>query len=326
MTRPTEPHATPAPPHDERGPREQSGEPATAAGPSRSDGPQHARRDSPEREAAKQQARKAVAGIGFYTFISLLLAFFALPLLWLATAPFDSSPGLSVSVPDFTLQNFQVMWDNPYALRSIGNSIILAGGTGLLVVVFAALASYALSRVRLPGRDMLLYVLLLLSSIVTGTAAMVPLFNLATELKLIDSQLGVILILTGGLLPSAIFILKDFMDGTPQSYEESARVFGASPLQIVRHIVVPIVRPGLATIAVWSVAQVWGNFLIPFLLLRSPEKSPAAVVMYTFYTEGGQANLALISTFSLLYSVPVILMFLFVSSRYGFRFHGGIKR
>jgi multiple sugar transport system permease protein len=284
------------------------------------------RRDAAEHGAAAAQARRVLRHAGSYTFICLLIAFFALPLLWLLAAPFDSAPGVTVSLPDFTLRNFQVLADNPYALRSLGNSVILAGGTSALTLLFSALAAYALSRVKLPGRDMLLYVLLLLSSIVTGTAAMVPLFNLAFELHLIDSQLGVILILTGGMLPSAIFILKDFMDGTPVSYEESARVFGASPLQIVRHIVVPLVRPGLATIAVWSVAQVWGNFLVPFLLLRSPEKSPAAVVMYTFYTEGGQPNLALISTYSLLYSLPVVVMFLFVSSRYGFRFHGGIKR
>ncbi|TDC21118.1 carbohydrate ABC transporter permease [Streptomyces sp. 8K308] len=271
-------------------------------------------------------ARHALRKIGYYTFCCLLLGFFSLPLLWMVFAPFDSTPTITASLPEFTLGNFQTLLDNPNAMRSLGNSVILAAGTGGLVVVLAALAAYALSRVRIPGRDALLYALLLLSSIVTGTAAMVPLFNLAFELHLIDSQLGVILVLSGGLLPSAIFILKDFMDGTPRSYEESAQVFGASPLQIVRHLVVPLVRPGLATIGVWSVAQVWGNFLVPFLLLRSPEKSPAAVVMYTFYTESGQPDLALISTFSLLYSLPVVLMFLFVSSRYGFRFHGGIKR
>ncbi|MDT0269721.1 carbohydrate ABC transporter permease [Streptomyces sp. DSM 44915] len=271
-------------------------------------------------------ARRHLRTVGRYTFCSLLLAFFALPLLWLAGAPFDDTPGVTAALPSFTLANFETLLDNRYALRSLGNSTVLAAGTAVLVVVCSALAAYALSRVRLPGRDALLYLLLLLSSIVTGTAAMVPLFNLAYELDLIDSRLGVILVLSGGLLPSAVFILKDFMDGTPRSYEESARVFGASPLQVLRHVVVPLVRPGLATIALWSFAQVWGNFLIPFLLLRSPEKSPAAVVMYTFYTEGGQPDLALIATFSLLYSVPVVLLFLLVSSRYGFRFHGGIKR
>lgn len=261
-----------------------------------------------------------------YTFLCLVLAFFAIPLLWLATAPFDRTPKITTSLPDFALDNFRTLLDNPYALDSLLNSVYLAGGTAVLVVAFAALAAYALSRVRVPGRDALLYGLLLLSSIVTGTATMVPLFELAFRLNLIDSRLGVILILTGGLLPAAIFILKDFMDSTPTSYEESARVFGAGPLRIMWDIVTPVVRPGLATVAVWAVANVWGNFLVPFLLLRSPDKAPAAVIMYTLYTEGGQADLRLLSTFSLLYSLPVVLMFVFVSTRYGFRFHGGIKR
>ncbi|MEU7987140.1 carbohydrate ABC transporter permease [Streptosporangium canum] len=258
--------------------------------------------------------------------LAVVAAFFALPMLWLASAPFDAHPSITVSLPEFTLDNFRAILDNPYALGSVGNSIIQAGGAAALVVVLAALAAYALSRVRVPGRDALLYVLLLLSSVVTGTAAMVPIFELASRLDLVDTHLGVVLTVSGGLLPAAIFILKDFMDATPTSYEESARVFGASPLQILRHIVVPVVRPGLATIAVWAVANVWGGFLLQYILLRDPEKSPGSVVLYTLYTEGGQPNLSLISTFSLLYSLPVVLMYLFVSSRYGFRFHGGIKR
>ncbi|MFC4942272.1 carbohydrate ABC transporter permease [Pseudonocardia sp. GCM10023141] len=270
--------------------------------------------------------RDVVRRIGFYVLIALITAFMAIPVLWLVFTPFDRTPDLSVSLPDWTLSNFGKLTDNPYALSSLGNSVLLAVGSMVLVTVFGALAAYALSRVHIPGRDGLLYALLLLSSIVTGTAAMVPIFLLMFQLNLIDSQLGVVLVLSGGLLPAAIFILKDFMDATPRSYEESARVFGAGPLQILRDIVLPVVRPGLATIAVWTVVNVWSNFLTPFILLRSPEKSPAAVVLYTFYTEGGQANLGLISAFSLLYSIPVVALYVFVNRRYGFRFHGGIKR
>ncbi len=261
----------------------------------------------------------------FYAALTLVTAFFALPLLWLVFAPFDRHPALTVKLPEFTLDNFRQLQQNPYAIESLKNSVLIAGGAMVLTVALAAFAAYALSRVRVPGRDGLLYGLLLLSSIVTGTAAMVPIFLLMFQLNLIDSRTGVSLVLTGGLLPAAIFILKDFMDATPRSYEESARVFGASPLQVLRHVVLPIARPGLATIAVWALVNAWGDFLTAYILLRDPDKSPAGVVMYTFYTEGGQANLPLISAFSLLYAVPVVAMYLFVSRRYGFRFHGGIK-
>jgi multiple sugar transport system permease protein len=270
--------------------------------------------------------RELVGRIGFYVVIALITAFMAIPVLWLLSAPFDSAPTLRTSLPEWTWANFTGLLENPYALTSLGNSVLLSVGSMVLVTTLGALAAYALSRVHIPGRDGLLYVLLLLSSIVTGTAAMVPIFLLMFELNMIDSQLGVVLVLSGGLLPAAIFILKDFMDATPRSYEESARVFGAGPLQILRDVVLPVVRPGLATISVWAVVQVWGNFLTPFILLRSPEKTPAAVVLYTFYTEGGQADLGLVSAFSLLYSIPVVAMYVFVNRRYGFRFHGGIKR
>jgi multiple sugar transport system permease protein len=270
--------------------------------------------------------RAVVARVAFYAFVAVVSAFFAVPLLWLLLAPFDRNPTLAVEAPSWTLANFGDVLDNPLALTSLRNSLLLSLGTMALVVACAAFAAYALSRVRLPGRDLLLYVLLLFSSVVTGAAAMVPIFLLVFELGMINAYTGVVLVLSGGLLPAAIFILKDFMDATPRSYEESARVFGASSFQVLRDIVAPVVRPGLAVIAVWSIVNVWGNFLIPFILLRDPDKAPASVVIYTFYTESGQADLHVLSAFALLYSIPVVVMYLIVNRRYGFRFHGGIKR
>lgn len=273
----------------------------------------------------RRSLRTMVSRMLLIVFMVTVGVFFALPLAWLVVAPFDASPSMSVRWPEWTLGNFRTLLENPYALRSIGNSLLLAGGTMAITVTAGTLASYALSRVRLPGRNALLYGMLLLSSIVTGTAAMVPTFQLMNAVGLIDTQLGVMLVLTGGLLPTVIFILKDFMDSVPTSYEESARLYGASRLQVLTHVVVPIARPGIAFVTIWGLVQVWGNFLVPFLLLRSPESQPAAVLMYTFYTEAGQADLRLISAFSLIFVVPVLIVYLIVNRKFGFRFFGGIK-
>jgi multiple sugar transport system permease protein len=278
----------------------------------------------PRREP-REVVREYTGRIVTYAAIAFIGAFFALPMLWLVLAPFDRVPSLSVAAPDFTLDNFQEILTNPLAVGSLWNSVVLSVGTIVLVLLAGGPAAYVLSRVRFPGRDVMLYVMLLFSSIVTGSAAMVPLFLMIFNLGMIDTHVGVVLVLTGGMLPAAIFILKDFTDSIPTSYEESARVFGANSFQVVKDIVFPVIQPGLAVISVWVGVQVWGNFLMPFLLMRSPARSPAAVLMYSFYTEGGQANLRLISTFSLVYSIPVIALYLFVQRRYGFRFFGGIK-
>ena len=269
--------------------------------------------------------RRVLSRVVFVIFLMLVGVFFALPMAWLVVAPFDENPTMAVKWPSWTLANFQRLLDNPYAMGSIVNALILALGAMTVTVVFATVASYALSRVRIPGRDGLLYAMLLLSSIVTGTAAMVPTFQLMNAIGLINTHSGVILVLAGGLLPTVIFILKDYMDSVPKSYEESARLYGASPFRILADIVVPVARPGIAFVAIWAVVQVWGNFLIPYILLRDPASQPAAVLMFTFYTESGQADLRLISAFSLIFALPVILIYFFVNRKFGFRFYGGIK-
>lgn len=270
--------------------------------------------------------KSLIGRIVFAGFAALIGAFFALPMLWLLFAPFNGRPTLAARPSSPTLDNFREVFGRDDVLPALRNSAILVVMAVAVVVVVAAPASYALSRVRFPGRDLFLYLLLLLSSVITGSASILPLFLLMFGLDLIDTFYGVALALAGGLLPASIFILKDFTDSIPRSYEESARVFGASSFQALRDIVIPVIRPGLAVIAVWGAVQVWGNFLVPFILLRSADKSPAAVLMYSFYDEGGRADLRAISAFALVYTVPILMLYWFVNKRYGFRFHGGIKR
>ncbi|MFN3929886.1 MAG: carbohydrate ABC transporter permease [Thermoflexus sp.] len=271
--------------------------------------------------------RMILSRVVFSIFATLCGAFFALPMLWLALAPFNARGTLAVEIPrPFTLANFERVFANTFAMRALLNSVILAGGTMIVVTLVATLAAYALSRAEVPYYDLLTYGLILFSSVVTGTAAMVPIFLLANALGLVDTYLGVIMVFTGGLLPTAIFILRDFVEGLPRSYEESAMVSGASPWQMVRDVVMPLLRPGMMVVGIWTFVQVWGAFLVPFVLLRSPERMPAAIAIYSFYTEAGTPILTLTSAYALLYAIPVLVLYLFVNARYGFRFFGGIKR
>ncbi len=271
--------------------------------------------------------RMILSRLAFLVFTTLCGALFALPMLWLLLAPFNARGTLAVEIPrPFTLENFERVFANTFAMRALLNSLILAGGTMITVTLVATLAAYALSRAEVPYYDLLTYGLILFSSVVTGTAAMVPIFLLANALGLVDTYLGVIMVFTGGLLPTAIFILRDFVEGLPRSYEESAMVSGASPWQMVRDVVMPLLRPGMMVVGIWTFVQVWGAFLVPFVLLRTPERMPAAIAIYSFYTEAGTPILTLTSAYALLYAIPVLVLYLFVNARYGFRFFGGIKR
>jgi multiple sugar transport system permease protein len=275
-----------------------------------------------------RKTRRLFRSVFYYLFVALVIAFFGLPLLWLILAPFNSSVNLAVEIPAKpTLDNFQMVFQNRFAVQSLTqNNIILAIGTMLGVTLISSLTAYALSRARIPGRNAMAYTLMLFSSVVTGTAAMVPIFLIISGMGLIDTYLGVILVLIGGNLPSAIFMMRNFMDEIPASYEESAIVSGASSFQVFLDVALPQVRPGMMVIAVWSFVNAWGAFLTPMILLRSPDKLPASTAIYSFYTEAGTPNIKLVSAYSLLYLLPVVVFYLLVNWKYGFQFFGGIKR
>jgi multiple sugar transport system permease protein len=275
-----------------------------------------------------KKIRKQFGKVLYYAFVVLVIAFFGAPLIWLVFTPFNARATLAVEIPSqFTLDNFRQVFENKFAVQAlVQNNLILAVGTMIGITFIATLTAYALSRARIPGRNFLSYVLILFSSVVTGTAAMVPIFLIISGMGLIYNHMGVILVFIGGFLPSAIFIMRDFVDSIPRSYEESAMVAGARPLNIFADVVLPLVRPGMMVIAIWAFVHAWGAFLIPFILLRSPDKMPASTAIYSFYTEAGTPNITLVAAYSLLYAFPVLVLYLLVNWKYGFRFFGGIKR
>lgn len=267
-----------------------------------------------------------VARIGFSALAAIIGILFALPLIWFIFAPFNARAELGIAIPDpWTLQNFMTVFGNGFAMRGLLNSLIQSVGGVVLVAAAATLAAYALSRSSIPGKGMITYVLLLFSSVVSGTAAMVPIFLIISSVGLMDTHIAVILVFAGGLLPTAMFILRDFIDGIPKTYEESAMVAGASPVQAFFDVALPVIRPGIVVVVVWAFVNIWGSFLIPFILLRSDDLMPSSVAIYSFYSEAGTPIVTLLAAYSLIYSLPVVALYLFVSWKFGFRFFGGIK-
>jgi len=145
------------------------------------------------------------------------------------------------------------------------------------------------------------------------TAMMVPVYSLFVAFNLIDSVGGTVLFLAATSLPMAIFMMKNFMDNVPISLEEAAWVDGASMMKTLTRIVIPLMRPGLAVVFIFVFIGAWGNFFVPFILLLSPDKQPAAVSIFAFFGQYGSVAYGKLAAFSILYSVPVISLYVFVS-------------
>ncbi|ABY22178.1 sugar ABC transporter, permease component [Renibacterium salmoninarum ATCC 33209] len=275
------------------------------------------------------RVRKPFSANKWLTSVVLLIiaGFFCVPLLWVIFASLNPSASLAVKWPKSpSLANFDAIMNSKKTFRLILNSLILCGGATILTVLFSALAAYPLSRYQSRARRPFLLVIIFATSLPI-TAIMVPVYALFVQVNLIDSMFGAIVFLAASSLPYGIFLMKNFMDGAPKDIEESAWTEGASTLQALRLIVMPLIRPGTAVVTIFTFVGMWGNFFVPFMLLLSPDNLPASVSFYTFSAQYGQVAYGQLAAFSLVYSLPVVILYLFMGRRLGtgFTAAGGIK-
>ncbi len=257
----------------------------------------------------------------------LLAAMFLVPLLWLLFASVDPEAGVTLSPPEtLTLRNFSEVMNWELTFLPLLNSLLITGVSAGIVMVLAALAAYPLSRYRLRHKNPFLYTVLFLSALPV-TAIMVPVYALFVQINLIDNYLGAILFLAASGMPYAIWMMKNFMDGVPVSLEEAAWIDGASAMQSLVRIVLPLMTPGLLAVTFFQFIIIWGNFFVPFILLFDPDKLPMAVTVYQFFGSHGLVNYGQLAAYSIIYTVPVVVFYILVSRVFSgaFRLGGGTK-
>ncbi|MEU4034366.1 carbohydrate ABC transporter permease [Streptomyces collinus] len=268
-------------------------------------------------------SRRLAADAGL---LAVALAF-ALPLAWVLLASVDPHADLRVKAPDgLTSANFDAVLTPDITYTPLLNSLVLCGGATALTVVCAALAAYPLSRFRSRlNRPFLLTILFATSLPIT--AIMVPVYALFVRVNLIDTLQGTILFFAASQLPFAIWLMKNFMDGVPKELEEAAWTDGASAWQSLTRIVLPLMGPGLAVVTVFSFVMMWGNFFVPFMLLLSPDLMPASVSINDFFGNRGMVAYGQLAAFSVIYSTPVILLYVLVARKLGggFALGGAVK-
>ena len=240
----------------------------------------------------------------------LVAVCFVVPLAWILLSSVDPAATVSVGVPSgVTADNFKAVFTKDQTFVPLWKSTVISFGTAVITVVVGVLAAYPLSRYRMRFQRGFLYTILF-ATCLPITAIMVPVYGLFVKLSLLDSTPGVILFLSASSLPMAIWMLKNFMDSVPVSLEEAAWVDGASSMRALGRIVLPLMRPGLAVVLMLVFTQAWGNFFVPFILTTSAEKQPAAVAIYNFFGTYGSIAYGKLAAFSILYSVPVLVLYL----------------
>lgn len=216
-------------------------------------------------------------------------------------------------IPDNpTLKNYIPLFASELGIKNfhryIVNSLIVGLGTALLSSIISSVGAYGLSRYEFRGKNVLARLMLFVYVFPVILVAL-PVHQMMARVNLADSRLGIILIHTALAAPFCTWLLRSFFDSIPNVIEESAAVDGASQLQSMFYIVLPLAAPGVITAGVYALVSSWGEYLFVSILINSDSVKtlPLGIGMYTAeqYIEWGQLLAGTVLVF-----LPLFLIFL----------------
>ncbi|MDT0266812.1 carbohydrate ABC transporter permease [Streptomyces sp. DSM 44915] len=187
------------------------------------------------------------------------------------------------------------------------NSVIVSSGVTVLTLTVSALAAYGFARTEFRCRR-LLFGLTMAGIMVPGTVITAPLFANVRTMGLVDTYWGVILPQVSA--PAMVFILYKFFQGVPRELEEAARIDGAGRWRIFGQIVLPLSRPVLAAVAIFTFISSWNNFMWPYLVTTDPDLATLPVGLATVQSSFG-VRWAQLMAGALLAALPLLIVFVF---------------
>jgi multiple sugar transport system permease protein len=211
-----------------------------------------------------------------------------------------------LSLPEqVMLENGQIILGQSKFIQQLINSIIIAGTSTIISVVFAVLSAYAFSRFDIPGADDLLF-FILSQRMLPAVVVTVPIFLMYTQLGLRDTHLGMILLYTSFNLSFAVWLLKGFIDEIPKEYEEAALVDGYTRLQAFRKIVLPQAVTGIAATTVFSFIFAWNEYAFALMLTADVARTAPPEIPLILGARG--IEWPTIAAGSLIFLIPVVIV------------------
>ncbi|HXT79762.1 MAG TPA: carbohydrate ABC transporter permease [Acetobacteraceae bacterium] len=252
-----------------------------------------------------------------YLALIVLAAAFLFPLLWIAGLSLKTRLQVFAMPPLFvwhpTWENYVAVLGRADFLQAFVNSLVVSTGAVLLSLIVGVPAAYAFARFPFRGRSFLFFSLLAMRML-PAIAVLVPMYILFSRLGLTNTRISVILAYTTFSLPLVVWIMRGFFEDLPRELEESAWVDGASRYAAFRHVVLPLIRPGLVAASILCVQLAWNDFLFAAVLTNNATRT-LPVLMAAFSGGDTGVDWGGMTASGVLVILPVII-FSFAAQRH----------
>ncbi|GIG90694.1 ABC transporter permease [Plantactinospora endophytica] len=261
-----------------------------------------------------RRASSLVSGLGSGVALASLLAFVLGPMYWIAVTAFKSEGQVVMRENDlwptpWTLDQFGALFTNQPFGRWYLNTVLVSAASTVVALLCAVLAGYALARLRFRGAQGFT-VTVLITYVMPGALLFIPLYQLLIGARLTDSLWSLVVTYPTFTLPFATWLLAGYFSSIPVELEEAALVDGCTRLQAFGRVVLPLAKPGLLAVALFTLTNAWNEFLFAFVFITKDEYKTLPVGMQSMIS-GDVVPQGQLAAASLLVSIPVVVMYAF---------------
>lgn len=261
-----------------------------------------------------QAAARLVNGVGSGVALVALLAFVLAPLYWMTVTAFKSDSQIVMRTNDLWPTPWSTeQFTNLFSGRAFGtwyvNTVLVSVASTVIALICAALAGYALARLKFRGSESFT-VTILLTYVMPGALLFIPLYQMMSGIGLNDSLWSLVISYPTFTLPFATWLLVGYFKSIPADLEESALVDGCTRFGAFVRIVLPLAKPGLLAVALFTLTNAWNEFLFAFVFITRDEYKTLPVGMQSMIF-GDVVPQGQLAAASLLISIPVVLMYAF---------------
>ena len=238
------------------------------------------------------------------------------PMLWAISTSLKGEVDAVAAIPTLipptiTFANYLTVFSHKTFLVELFNSLLYSAGAVLLALAVGIPAGYAASRFAFPAKRAVM-LLILATSMVPGVALLVPTFYLLDHLGLLNNRFVIVIILAARIAPQTVWFIQNFVDAVPLEIDEAALLDGASHRQILGKLVLPLIRPGIAAVAVIGAITTWNDYITVAVFAPDSAKRTLQVALVNQVFDAVGISWSFTMAFALVSSLPVILLFLFV--------------
>ena len=267
----------------------------------------------------RKQVKECVGLTALNIFFIVLCLITLIPILYAVSVSLNGQNSLLSSdfsfIPkNFTLKNYREVIFGKDILTWFQNTVLLAAVTVALSLLTAVPAAYCFSRRRFPGRKLILKCLVLLNSF-PAILSMFAIYRLLRPLGLVNHRVGLILVYTGTMAVFSLWNTKGYFDTIPTEIEEAAKIDGASDIQVVVRIVLPLAKPSIITTALQVLIYVWNEYIYATTFMTGESKYTLAAGLNSLQATEMTGSWPVFAAASITVSIPVLIIF-FMCQKY----------